>query len=481
MDTSSVSLLGLVDQDCRRKLSKLALNVFTPALMLSKLGPHIDLHQALALWPIGANVIVCHLTGLALGYVHTVLMPPPPHLSHIIKVTTAISNVGNLPLVMVLCLVHSPHLHFNTAAEADLAVSYVMLGWFYATMVQMPIGLLTASAASQHGGLTTLEVVCRVLCLQDCLPAAPSAGLIKAIEKGILTLAVLADAVVTPLAVIVCSINSVLCPGGEACGRSNSDANAAFDAALKALKAALPAGYMMGKLEATVTSCLLPLATSLTNIIHPSQLQDSLLTALQKAAAAALAARASQKQSATNSSINTRRQKARGAADAQMATEAAADLLNMAGDGAVGDWSAPELEELIRHRGLQHADVDVHVPGGWGAWADQAAGAGLGAEEGALAELSAQPESWPTVNSEGGWIESKRASALRTPSIKGNSEGRLPAVVQVPGDRRFQEQEQSHADHQQQHQKPAPSVPAVDRHMLAASTLHKAAAADDLF
>jgi hypothetical protein len=55
-------------------------------------------------------------------------------------VSTAISNTGNLPLVMVMSFVKNPNLPFNTASEAELAVSYVMLGWFYATMVQMPLG-----------------------------------------------------------------------------------------------------------------------------------------------------------------------------------------------------------------------------------------------------------------------------------------------------------------------------------------------------
>uniref|UniRef100_A0A383VRR9 Auxin efflux carrier n=1 Tax=Tetradesmus obliquus TaxID=3088 RepID=A0A383VRR9_TETOB len=131
---------GLIDVQARRSLSRLAIGVFTPALMVSKLGLHIDAGQALALWPIGANVILAHLTGLFLGWVHTRLLPTPERLVNIIRVSTAISNTGNLPLVMVMSFVKNPNLPFNTAAEAELAVSYVMLGWFYATMVQMPLG-----------------------------------------------------------------------------------------------------------------------------------------------------------------------------------------------------------------------------------------------------------------------------------------------------------------------------------------------------
>jgi predicted permease len=52
-----LQLQGLIDLKARRSLSRLAIDVFTPALMISKLGLHIDAAQVLALWPIGANVI----------------------------------------------------------------------------------------------------------------------------------------------------------------------------------------------------------------------------------------------------------------------------------------------------------------------------------------------------------------------------------------------------------------------------------------
>lgn len=142
--------------------------------------------------------------GLALGYAHTKLLPAPPHLNNIIQVTTgelrrhfttavqlhtpahavpmlvvvilpfqwavtasglsclscraassfcavgptpsAISNAGTLPLVMVMSLVNNPHLPFNTAEESELAVCYVMLGLFWATLIQMPLGELSHPA-----------------------------------------------------------------------------------------------------------------------------------------------------------------------------------------------------------------------------------------------------------------------------------------------------------------------------------------------
>lgn len=49
---------GMLNAEARRALSKLAINVFTPALMITKLGAHTDLASALSLWYIGANVIL---------------------------------------------------------------------------------------------------------------------------------------------------------------------------------------------------------------------------------------------------------------------------------------------------------------------------------------------------------------------------------------------------------------------------------------
>jgi predicted permease len=47
----------MLNEEARRALSKLAINVFTPA-MITKLGAYTDLASALSLWPIGANVIL---------------------------------------------------------------------------------------------------------------------------------------------------------------------------------------------------------------------------------------------------------------------------------------------------------------------------------------------------------------------------------------------------------------------------------------
>jgi hypothetical protein len=136
---------------------------------------------------------------------------------------------------------------------------------------------------------------------------------------------------------------------------------------------------------------------------NPGQLQKALLTALQGAAAAALAARLASKQAASsNCSSSGRRQKARTASIAQLATdEAVADVLSMAGDGLVGDASEVEPDDVfIPHRDLQHADVDVRAAqGGLAAYAGQAAEAVLVPERRELAELVTQHQSRQVIKS----------------------------------------------------------------------------------
>lgn len=58
-----------------------------------------------------------------------------------------------------------------------------LVDWVVTTCL-VPDGLPTAVEAEAGGGLAAIEVVCRVLVLQDCQPAAVSAGLLKALKAG---------------------------------------------------------------------------------------------------------------------------------------------------------------------------------------------------------------------------------------------------------------------------------------------------------
>jgi hypothetical protein len=73
-------------------------------------------------------------------------------------------------------LAGSQSIHSSTAKRGSIS--------WVATSCIVPEGLPTAAAAEAGGGLACMEVVCRLLVLQDCCPAAASPGLVKALSKG---------------------------------------------------------------------------------------------------------------------------------------------------------------------------------------------------------------------------------------------------------------------------------------------------------
>ncbi|WIA28085.1 hypothetical protein OEZ86_010668 [Tetradesmus obliquus] len=79
-------------------LSVLIMNVFTPALLLSKLGSSVDVSLALSLWPLAANMLLCHAAGLGIGWLQVQLAGIPPELRAQTLVMNTAGNIGNLPL-----------------------------------------------------------------------------------------------------------------------------------------------------------------------------------------------------------------------------------------------------------------------------------------------------------------------------------------------------------------------------------------------
>lgn len=138
---------GLLPQEGRRLLSGLSMNVFLPALLLSKLGSSVDASLALELWPIAANMAAVHTVGLGLGWAQAQLLGVPEELRAQAVVLSSVGNVGNLPLVLVPSLLADPGMRAAAAAagSADasgLGVTYVMVGFFVASLIQFPIGFL---------------------------------------------------------------------------------------------------------------------------------------------------------------------------------------------------------------------------------------------------------------------------------------------------------------------------------------------------
>lgn len=109
-------------------------------------------------------MIACHAAGLGLGWLQVKALNPPVSLTPQITIMTALGNIGNLPLVLIPALISRPGVlelisdSSSSAAEAagtaagvavldiaaanQLGLEYVMLGFFYASFIQFPLGYL---------------------------------------------------------------------------------------------------------------------------------------------------------------------------------------------------------------------------------------------------------------------------------------------------------------------------------------------------
>jgi predicted permease len=120
--------------------------------LLSNLGSSLDIALAISLWPLAANMIICHAVGLGIGWLQVQLAGIPPDLRSQTLVMNTAGNIGNLPLVLVPSLIASPDVIISAEGKA-MAVTYVMLGFFVASFIQFPCGylLLQRTAVEQQG------------------------------------------------------------------------------------------------------------------------------------------------------------------------------------------------------------------------------------------------------------------------------------------------------------------------------------------
>ncbi len=74
--------------------------------------------------------------GAALAWAYTRLSHTPAHAQKAILATSIVGNVGNLPLVLAASLLATQH---DPTAQ-DMVMRCVMVGWFWANLLQAPIG-----------------------------------------------------------------------------------------------------------------------------------------------------------------------------------------------------------------------------------------------------------------------------------------------------------------------------------------------------
>lgn len=106
----------MLNEEARRALSKLAINVFTPAVMITKLGAHADLASALSLWPIGANVIIWWV-GVASGDPECVQLCSPTHKLSSSRCPGWVDCVPHIVYVQDVCSCPAPPLQLSSGCS----------------------------------------------------------------------------------------------------------------------------------------------------------------------------------------------------------------------------------------------------------------------------------------------------------------------------------------------------------------------------
>jgi predicted permease len=109
--------------------------------LLSNLGSSLNVSLAISLWPLAANMVICHAAGLGIGWLQVQLAGIPPELKSQTLVMNTAGNIGNLPLVLVPSLIASPDVLISAEGK-EMAITYVMLGFFVASFIQFPCGYL---------------------------------------------------------------------------------------------------------------------------------------------------------------------------------------------------------------------------------------------------------------------------------------------------------------------------------------------------
>jgi hypothetical protein len=205
----------------------------------------VDVQQAVSLWPLAANMGACHVAGLALGWLQLVTLRIPDGLRAQTVVMSTLGNVGNLPLVLIPALLSRPgvlellRVEGSTAADvaaaSSLGVSYVMLGFFFASLIQFPLGYLllqrpaqtTAAVAAAAAAVAPVGAPVQLGQLQPPPPLQPpqppspqqqqqqQPDRAKVIARGVLTPPVIACLLSVPVAAVPELRDALFSPAGE--------------------------------------------------------------------------------------------------------------------------------------------------------------------------------------------------------------------------------------------------------------------------
>ncbi|PNW73583.1 hypothetical protein CHLRE_13g564850v5 [Chlamydomonas reinhardtii] len=137
---------GLLTADGRRVISTLTLHIFTPCLLFSKLATGVGLAEVARLWVVSWNMVFSHVVGLLLGLAAARLLGVPARLQPHLVLACGVGNVGNMPFILCASLAADTALPFAAALGAtlatELALRYVALSNFIATLIQFPLAYI---------------------------------------------------------------------------------------------------------------------------------------------------------------------------------------------------------------------------------------------------------------------------------------------------------------------------------------------------
>ncbi|KAG2443954.1 hypothetical protein HXX76_002293 [Chlamydomonas incerta] len=137
---------GLLTTEGRRVVSTLTLHIFTPCLLFSKLATGVGLAEVARLWVVSWNMVFSHVVGLLLGLAAARLLGVPARLQPHLVLACGVGNVGNMPFILCASLAADSALPFAAAlgasAATELALRYVALSNFVATLIQFPLAYI---------------------------------------------------------------------------------------------------------------------------------------------------------------------------------------------------------------------------------------------------------------------------------------------------------------------------------------------------
>lgn len=176
-----LSRSGLLTKEGRFMVSKLVISVFTPCLLLSKLGGVLTLPELSSTWPLAANQAIGYALGILLGQTTALVTQAPARIRPHVTLATSIGNVGNLPLVLVTTLLADPRLsEVFQGADVDTGVLYVMIGWFWGSFLQFPLAYLMLAPKEEQAP----EETSALLPGEESLAWPPGQGSAIAVHTG---------------------------------------------------------------------------------------------------------------------------------------------------------------------------------------------------------------------------------------------------------------------------------------------------------